>query len=115
MVSLEVWVVKIIVGPTISRVLIAHYLLEAVQVELPDEAGEIVGLKAVVSVDFGGQNLTVEELVVDDDQITLAVPANGFDLQIIHQTPEFSWKNVGADGLLHVLFPELETGFHNAC
>lgn len=113
LVSLEVGVVKIQVGGVVPRALAAQRLLcllEAVQVELPDEAGEIVGLKAVVLVDSGVQKLNLEELLVDDDQVTVAVPADGPDLRTIHQTPEFSRKKIGVHGLLHGVYPEVETG-----
>lgn len=103
-VSLKVGVVEEVVGAAVLHPL-DHgglLLLEAVQVELADEAGEVGGLEANVSVETGGQNLTLEERLVDDHQFTVAVPADGTDPWTVHQTPEFGWESVGVDGLLHV-------------
>ncbi len=73
---------------------------EAVQIELPDEAGEICSFKGVSIVQRDGawrQNLPLKELLVDDDGFALAVPVDGFVCRVVHQTPQFGRKVVGVD------------------
>lgn len=81
---------------------VAHgiHLPEAVQVELADEAGEVGGLEgAGVGGGSGRQDLALQELLVDDDYLAAAVPADGFISRVVHQTPEFRWKIIGVDGI----------------
>lgn len=90
-------------GDALQPVLVhGIHLLEAVQVELADEAGEVAGLEGVGaggSGGSGGQDLTLQERLVDDDQPPAAVPSDGFISWVVHQTPEFRGEIIGVDGI----------------
>lgn len=96
--TLEVWVKKMIVG---GKVCGGHVVVlagridppEAVEVELADEAGEVGGFEGVgvaQGVGAGGQDLSLEELRVDDDGLAFAVPEDGPFRRVVYQTPQFS-------------------------
>lgn len=103
MTSLEVGVVKMMVQPVGGFVSVANRRVDffkSVQVELAHEAREIGGLKGVGAVGGsggGGQDAGLEELLIDDDHLAEAVPADGPIGRAVHQTPEFGRKNVGVD------------------
>lgn len=76
------------------------HLSEAVQVELADEAGEVLGLEGVEAVHVGrdrGQDLPLEELPIDDNGLALTVPENGSDGRVAHQAPQLGREVVGVD------------------
>lgn len=76
------------------------HLSEAIKVELPDEAGEVLGLEGVQAVCAGrngGQDLPLKELPIDDDGLTLTIPENGSDCRVANQAPQLSGKVVGVD------------------
>lgn len=109
MVSLEVWVVEMMVGPAVPGVVVAVLdgwirLPEAVQIELADEAREVGGLEGVGAVrgpgaGAGGQDLPLEEVLIDDDGLAGAVPADGFVGGVVHQTPQLGREVVGVDAV----------------
>lgn len=92
----EVWVREVIINPGgtvgIRQLLLVHRrdLLEAVQVELPHKAGEIGGLKGIHVFRMVGmrvQDLPLEQQLVDDDGLALAVPEDGPFQWVVHQPP----------------------------
>lgn len=96
--SFEVWVKKMIVG---RKVCCGHVVVfagwinppEAVQVELADEAREVgrfEGVGVAQGVGARGQDLSLEELRVDDDGLAFAVPEDGSFRRVVYQTPQFS-------------------------
>uniref|UniRef100_A0A8P4G0Q0 SPT4 homolog, DSIF elongation factor subunit n=3 Tax=Percomorphaceae TaxID=1489872 RepID=A0A8P4G0Q0_DICLA len=75
-------------------------LAEAVQVELTDEAGEVGGLEGVRAVRGDGarrEDLSLEQVLVNDDERAVAVPADGFICRVVHQTPQFGRKVIRVD------------------
>lgn len=92
--SLEVWVEKVITGRQVRScvlVLVARVdPLEAVEVELTDEAGEVGGFEGVdVAQDVGprGQDLPLEEVRIDDNSFTVRVPEDGLFGGVVQQAP----------------------------
>lgn len=93
--ALEVRVGEVVVGGTVLGRQAAVstrriHLPEAVEVELPDEAGEVLGLEGVQAVCAGRegrQDLPLKELPIDDDGLALTVPENGPDRRVAHQAP----------------------------
>lgn len=76
------------------------HLSETVKVELPDEAGKVLGLEGVKAVRTErdrGQDLPLEELPVDDNGLALTVPENGSDCRVVHQAPQLGREVVGVD------------------
>lgn len=93
--SLEVWVVKVTAGGEVRSRLVdvlVHRvdLLEAVEVELTDEAGEVGGFEGVgVAHGVGprGQDLSLEEVRIDDNSFTFRVPEDGLFGRVVQQAP----------------------------
>lgn len=92
----EVWVEEVIISPGgtvgIGQVVSVHWgdHPEAVQFELPHEAREVGGLKGIHvfhRAGMGGQDLPLEELLVDDDGLALAVPEDGPFQWVVRQSP----------------------------
>lgn len=92
----KVWVEEVIISPGgtvgIGQVVSVHWgdHPEAVQVELPHEAREVGGLKGIHvfhRAGMGGQDLPLEELLVDDDGLALAVPEDGPFQWVVRQPP----------------------------
>lgn len=87
-----------------------HDLAEAIEVELSDEAGEVLGLekvgsscRAIVSWRRGAaqpraQQLALEELLVDEQPLATGVPADGAVVWAVYQLPQFGREVVGVDG-----------------
>lgn len=114
--SLEVRVEKITTGGQVCSRLIDVFVnrvdpLEAVEVELTDEAGEVGGFEGVgVAQGLGpwGQDLSLEEVRIDDDCLAFRVPEDGLFGRVVQQAPQFGeevfWVDV--DGERHY------TNFH---
>lgn len=69
--------------------------LEAVKVELPDEAGEGGGFEGVGVAQVVGprrQDLSLEEVRIDDDNFALCVPEDGLFGGVVQQAPQFGEK-----------------------
>lgn len=76
------------------------HLPEAVEVELADKAGEVGGLEGVHIVQSKGprrQDLSFEELPVDDYGLALAVPEDGAVARVVHQAPQLGGEVVRVD------------------
>lgn len=106
-VTLKVWVVKVMIGPSVCAATVPLFkssigFPEAVQVELTDKAGEVLCFEAVCVVSGGadgGQDLGLAELLIDYDNLAPAVPVDGFSRRVVHQTPQFGREVVGIDGV----------------
>lgn len=64
--------------------------LEAVEVELTDEAGEVGGFEGVgVGQGVGprGQDFSLEEVRIDDNSFTFRVPEDGLFGRVVQQAP----------------------------
>lgn len=63
---------------------------ETVQVELTDEARVVGGLERVRVAQGAGrrQDLPLHEPLIDDDTIASVVPADGFNIWVVYQTPQ---------------------------
>lgn len=99
LVSLEVGVVKALILLAVQVVLRVG-LLEPVQIELTDKTGEVGGFEGVGAARGDGtwrQDLLLEQLLVNDDYLALAVPADGVVGRVVHQTPQLSRKIAGVD------------------
>lgn len=75
---------------------------EAIQIELTDKTGEIgrlEGVHAVQADGHGRQDLSLEELLVDGDDLATVVPADGFVCRVVHQTPQLGRKIVGINAV----------------
>lgn len=75
---------------------------EAVQVELTDKAGKVGRFEdvSVVRGDaVGTQEEFLEEMLINDNDLTAAIPADGSVRRVVHQTPQFGRKIVGVDGV----------------
>lgn len=107
MASLEVWVAKMMIGPTDPGGLVAvcsHWIgfLEAVQFELTDEACEVSRIEGISCVQGRGalrQDLSLEDVLINDDGIAVGVPADGFVFWIVHQMPQFGRKDMRMDAV----------------
>lgn len=102
MVSLEVWVRKVMEGPNVPGGVVLVFggwisSSEAIQVELTDKAGEVGRLECICVVRDWRQELSLEEVVIDDDDLAVPVPADGFVCRVVHQTPQFGGKIIGVD------------------
>lgn len=100
LVSLEVGVVKPLILLAVQVLLLRVGLLEPVQVELTDKAGEVGGFEGVGAARGDGtwrQDLLLEQLLVNDDYLALAVPADGVVGRVVHQTPQLCRKIAGVD------------------
>lgn len=76
------------------------HLPKAIEVELADEAGKVGGLEGVHIVQGEGprrQDLSFEELPVDDNSLALAVPEDGAVGRVIHQAPQLCGEVVRID------------------
>lgn len=72
-------------------------LLEAIRVQLPDEAGERDAFEAGAAgqgVGAGRQDLLLQELLVNFYTFSFAVPNNGCDLWMVYQIPQFCREKV---------------------
>lgn len=106
--SLEVWVEKMTTGGQVCSRLVDVFIdwvdpLEAVEVELTDEAGEVGGFEGVgVAQCVGprGQDLSLEEVRIDDDSLAFGVPEDGLFGRVVQQAPQFGEEvfRVDVDG-----------------
>lgn len=75
---------------------------EAVQIELSDKAWEVGGFEGVGDVQVDGawrQDLSLEEMSINDNSLALAVPEDGFICRVVHQTPQFGREVIRVDGV----------------
>lgn len=102
--SLEVWVVKMMKRHAVTVVDVFNGWIcfpEAVQVELTDKAREVGRFEGVGVVRGVArtQDLPLEELLIDDDELAEAVPADGFVCRVVHQTPQFGREVIRVDAV----------------
>lgn len=72
-------------------------LLESIRVKLAYEAGERDAFEAGAAgqgVGAGGQDLLLQELLVNFYTFTIAVPNNGCDFWMVYQIPQFCREEV---------------------
>lgn len=71
-----------------------HHLPEAVQVELPVEAGEAAGLEGTSD---GREQLGLESPLVYEDTTAEPVPAYRADPRLVHKLPQLGGESLGVD------------------
>lgn len=104
--SLKVWVEKVATGGQVRGRLVDVLVervdpLEAVEVELTHEAGEVGGFEGVgVAQGVGpwGQDLSLEQVRIDDNGFTFRVPEDGLFGRVVQQAPQFGKEVFRVDG-----------------